>query len=241
MNQMTQIAETPKKRTISLSQIWSVLWSSRLIIVITTVTGLLLGMAWSIYVGPQYTIVATLIPTESDTENNGLLGQLPGFLKSGEGEPVPKFSQFQTAIFSIGVASLMNKQYATLCEIRKSRCDQVTHVWQPQPGWRRSIDNAIAAILGEPPPPAIPQDEDLASFISGKLTIASPKTSTVTLTMTYGDAEAGKRFLGHLIAATNDYLKKKDRVSLSQYVEYLSNRLDHMSSVGQRDSSPIFW
>lgn len=209
-------------------------WSRRRLILATTVLGLAAGIAATVLTGGKYMISMTLIPAESDIERGSAL-QLSNILSNNSDQPVSKFKQFQAELFSYRTAELMDRNYGTLCEISKTRCDVGTRTWTPKPEWRRALSLTVSTLLGMPPAPEKPEINDLVKYLRDTVTITTEKASSVTvLSIQAKDPENGKLFLKRLVNEANQTVRERDRADLRQYVDYVTQRLENLTAVAQR-------
>jgi uncharacterized protein involved in exopolysaccharide biosynthesis len=212
------------------------LWSRRWMIVGISIIGLLLGIGVTMLTGGKYAVSMTLIPAETDLDKESTL-QLSSILSNSTALPVPKFKQFQAELYSYQTAQMMDRRYGSLCEISADRCDIATRSWRPKPAWRKTLSLALSTVLGMPPAPETPDIDTLVRFIKSNVTITAEKTSSLTtLSMEVRDPEKGKQFLTRLVDAANQTIRNRDRADMRQYVDYLSKRLETLTSVGQRSA-----
>ena len=231
------------RRTISLSDVLIRIWAGRWIIVAACVLGLL-GGALSVWrANPTFLASVYLMPAETDSagetdiSGGGAAGLLAGLTGMGSGGAVPKFTQFLSAMHSVGVAEILDRKYGMLCRVYGSDCDQRTHQWRERHGVRAWFAGAIAK-LGHLPDPNGPRTPiDLAGYIEGSIFPSQDKITRLTrLGYANQDAKFAAEFLTTVIRTTNDYIKDHDRNVQRHYVDYVAERANASANVAQRET-----
>lgn len=212
------------------------MWGHRGLIIGLTLVGLVIGIAYAMTNGGKYAITMTLMPAETDAEKSNSL-QLSSLLSTGGDTPLSAFKQFQNELFSYQTAFFLEKKYDTLCEIYPQRCNLKTHQWQPKSPLRKALSVAVSTVIGKPPSPDMPQVDDLVKYLQTAISLTTDRfTSVTTLTMTARDPQKGAQILNRLVDAANQSVRNRDRSNLRQYVDYLSKKLQDLSTVDQRSA-----
>jgi hypothetical protein len=230
-------------KSISMAYLLELVWSGRVIVVITAAAGLLFGVYTVYDGGPSYTATMRVSPATSDTSfgnTSGASGLLAGLTGGSSAAQVPKFVQFTYALSSLEVARALDQKYDLLCRIYSSECDPLTHQWSPRHNTIRNwIISATSLLSGLPDPNVGPRPPiDLAKYIAFNVNSEQLKKtdSVITLSFTYRKPEFAAQFLSQVVKATNDYVRSQNRETQKRYVEYLSASAAQTANVEQRQA-----
>jgi hypothetical protein len=226
------------RRSISVSYLVGLVWAGRILIVATTLAGLLYGIYTVYRNGPSYIATIRISPAESDNSFGSATGTgslLAGLTGGGAGAALPKFTQFALARASVGVAQDLDRKYDMLCRIFASQCDIKTHKWKERTGIKETFNGILARLAGLPNPNGPRTLEDLAAYLGGSVVFEDNKNnSMVTVRYTNRKPEFAAQFLMAVIKASNDYIRAQSRDTQKRYVEYLSNSAGKTTNVEQR-------
>jgi len=229
------------RRSVSVSEVLDQLWNGRIVISICFMFGLIYGTyaAWT--QGPHFAAQINLLPAESNSVDGSsgggsALGLIAGLTGANLGS-VPKFTQFLSALHSVGVAEVLDKKYAMTCRVFSGYCDQETHRWLRRDGFRAWLNGILAQLSGLPDPNGPFTTTELAQYIEGSVEVTVDKANQVVkLGYQSPKPKFAAEFLTLLVQTTNDYIKNQDKVVLRQYVNYLSNQAATATNVAQRDA-----
>lgn len=228
------------RKSISIGYLLQLVWSGRLIIIVTTILGVAYGVYSVHHQGPIYLATMRISPAESDTgfgDMGNAGGILAGLTGGGGAVAVPKFTQFLAAIGSVGVAQDLDRKYDLLCQIYKGQCDPATHRWKKRSGLREWFDGLLAQLQGLPDPNGARTDADLAAYFSGAVMIEPNKNnSMVSLSLLHSKPELAARYLSLVVKSANDYVRSQSRETQKRYVEYLSQSAARTANVEQRQA-----
>jgi len=228
------------RRSISISELLRRIWSGKFIIVGAMVLGMAFGAWKANMAGPQYLATASISPADSDLTGGGGLGAsslLADFTGASNASVVPKFTQFLTAIYSVGAAKNLEARYGVICKIYRGECNQVTHKWSGRRGLRAWLDGLLANIGRLPDPNGPRTVNDLADYIGVYVTTESNKRNAiVVLSFMHPDPQFAQAFLASLIGATNDYVKLLNHDTQRRYVDYLAQASVKTTNVQQRQT-----
>ena len=226
------------RRSISISYLLGLAWTGRLLIITTTLAGMLYGVYTVHANGPSFT--ATMEISPADTENSlgdlgGTGGLLAGLAGSGSAIALPKFTQFLIAIGSVEVARDLDRKYDLLCRIYHDDCDQVTHQWKERTGIKEWFNGMLARLAGLPDPNGPRTIQDLATYISNEVIAEeNKKNSMVYLRYKNRKPEIAAQILAAVFKAANDYIRVQGHETQKRYVDYLTNSAIKTTNVEQR-------
>lgn len=219
---------------IQLDLLIGALWRARLAIVLFFVFGLTLGVTYVRYQGPTYVSSISLMPTDTDADRIGSLSSMSSIFSNTSDIPLTRFKRFQVALTSSSVAERLDAQ-GYMCMVY-SQCESSTKKWDPIKGQPQFFKRSIYTLLGMPKKTSgKPDVTSLSEFISSNVILNQTKTGVLTLQFSNSDPKIATTFLLAVVKITNDYVKDNDRVSLQKYVHYLTNKLDNLSVLAQRD------
>ena len=221
---------------VHLKRVWDAVWNGKWIIVGATALGFLWGIISAHSAGPSYVITVQLMPSDSDRDRVSAISSVTSLFGGQADTPISRFKQFQVALFTPGMADVMDKKYHVLCGISPN-CDPATNKWSPRGGFGALISSTGKFILGMPPRTDFkPTSVEFAQYIKSVVKTDLSREGLLTLTMGSASPEFAKQFLSRLIVQANDYIKERDAESLRQYVDYLSAKLSNMENLSQREA-----
>ena len=229
------------RNSISIAEVVGRIWSGRLIVVVALVLGLLNGLYQAHRAGPLYIASLEILPAESDGGGGGgggggALGMLAG-LAGGGGGSVSKFTQYQFALGSVGVAQMLDKKYDMVCYMYRAFCDLKTHVWRPRTGVEATFDAFMARVAGLPNPNGAYTVADLARYNFTAIGATRDKTSgLVTLSYYNRDPKFAADYLLKVFETTNNYVREQDRATARTMVDYVAHRVATNTNVEQRSA-----
>jgi hypothetical protein len=227
------------RNSISLSDVTARIWSGRLIVAAGLVYGLVYGLYQAHRAGPQFQAVVQVLSAESGDSGgggggSGAIGMLAS-LAGGGGGSIPKFTQFQLSLGSVGVAQALDKKYDMLCTIYRGLCDPKTHTWKERTGMQASFNAFLARVAGLPDPNGPLTVVDLAAFNAGAIVFTKDKTSgLVTMTFNNRDPKFAADYLLKVITTTNDFVRQQDHATARNMVDYVAHRIATNTNVEQR-------
>ena len=224
------------RNSISIADVTRQLWSGRLIVVAALALGLLYGLYQAHRAGPQYIAAMEILPAESGDSGGGggAIGMLAS-LAGGEGGQIPRFTQFQLSLGSVGVAQVLNTKYDALCIIYQGVCDLKTHAWHSRTGMQAKFNAFLAKVAGLPDPNGALTVVDLAQYNTSAIAFNKEKTSgLVTLSYANRDPKFAADYLSKVFATTNDYVRDQDRAAARNMVDYVARRIATNTNVEQR-------
>jgi hypothetical protein len=221
--------------SISISYLLGLAWTGRLIIVATTLAGLLYG-AYTVHRnGPTFVATMRVAPAETEGSLSGAGGLLAGLAGGTAAVALPKFTEFLLVKGSVGVAEDLDRKYGMLCRIYRGECDPVTHQWKERTGLREWVNAMLARLAGLPDPNGPRKIDDLANYIATSVIPEENKTnSLVSIRYSNSKPEFAAQFLAAVVTASNDYVRTQSRETQKRYVEYLSGSAARTSNVEQR-------
>jgi hypothetical protein len=232
------------RRSVSVSDLASQIWSGRLIVAAAAIAGLAFGAYYVHHEGASYTATMRISPAEGDSAPSiggsgggggaaGLLADLAG----GGATQVPKFTQFLVAMGSEGVARQMDQKYHMTCRVYSGQCDARTGQWHIDIGLKEWL-SALFARLGDLPDPNGPRTvADLAVYTGGAIGKDQNKqNSIVLLSYTHRKREFASEFLSRAVEETNNYIRELNRNNQRRYVQYLSDAAARSTNVEQRQA-----
>lgn len=229
------------RNSISLADVTAQIWSGRLIVIAMLVLGLFYGLYQAHRAGPLYMASVEVLPADSDGGgggggSSGAIGLLSSLAGGGAGGgAVPKFTQFQFAIGSVGVAQMLDKKYDMVCVMYRGRCDRKTHTWRPRTGFDASVAAFLARVAGLPDPNGPNTVVDLAHYNFTAISITKDKTSgLVTLSYYNSDPKFASDYLLKVMETTNNYVREQDRATARNMVDYVAHRVATNTNVEQR-------
>ncbi len=226
------------RNSISISDVMQQVWSGRLIVVAALIFGLFCGIYGAHRAGPLYLASVEVLPAEGDGGGSGGGGGAIGMLASlagGGGGSVPKFTQFQIAIGSVGVAQMLDDKYDMVCVMYRGRCDRKTHTWRPRTGFDAAVAAFLARVAGLPDPNGPNTVVDLAQYNFSGIAITKDKTSgLVTLSYYNRDPKFASDYLLKVLDTTNNYVREQDRATARNMVDYVAHRVATNTNVEQR-------
>lgn len=229
------------RRSVSISDLVSRVWSGRLIVAAAALLGLLYGVYSVHATGPLYLATVQLSPAESDNNvgtlgsSGGASGLLAGL--TGGAVTVPKMTQFLASIGSVGVAQSLDRKYDLLCEIYKGKCDPITHQWKKSTGVKEWFNGMLAELQGLPDPNGARTDSDLAAYLAAAVSIQTNRTTNlISLSYENRKPELAARYLMLVVKAANDYIRSQSHETQEKYVEYLSESAAKTANVEQRQA-----
>jgi hypothetical protein len=228
------------RRSISVSYLAGLVWKARLFVLATTVAGLIYGVYMVHVGGPSFTATIKISPAESDSSmgdvgGGGAGGLLAGLTGTGSSAALPKFTQFQMALGSVGVARDLDNKYDLLCRTFRGNCDPATHKWRERTGIKEWMDGMLAKLAGLPDPNGARSIEDLAMYVGGSVPFMANKVnSAVEVSYTNSKPEYAAWFLSAVVKSANDYVRAQSRETQKRYVEYLSDSAAKVTNVEQR-------
>ena len=161
-----------------------------------------------------------------------MLASLAGGSDSGS---IPKFTQFQLSLGSVGVAQALDKKYDMLCTIYRGLCDPKTHTWKERTGMQASFDAVLARVAGLPDPNGPLTVVDLAAFNASAIVSTKDKTTgLVTMTFYNRDPKFAADYLLKVITTTNDFVREQDHATARNMVDYVAHRIATNTNVEQR-------
>jgi hypothetical protein len=235
----TDVIASYLRGSISVSNIASEIWAGKWIIAAALVIGILWGAYTVHQSGASYTATMQISPAETD--NSGALASATNLFAGLGGSSatmmVPKFTQFLSAIGSVGVAKMLDERYGMLCRVYRGDCNQITHQWTERTGFWETIA-AAQAWLGNLPDPNGPRSfTDLAAYTGGAVVVTQNKTnSLVKLGYTHSDPKFAAFFLSAVVKTTNDYIRAQNREIQQRYVENVTQSIARNTNVQQRDT-----
>ncbi|MBA2587646.1 MAG: hypothetical protein H0U98_03380 [Alphaproteobacteria bacterium] len=228
------------RNSISISDITQQLWSGRLIVVAALVLGLIYGLYDAHRAGPQFQANIEILPAETGDGGGGgagAIGMLASLAGGSGGGPISKFTQFQFAIGSVGVAQMLDKKYDMLCIIYRGLCDPKTHNWRPRTGIDAAFNAFLARVAGLPNPNGAMTLADLAQHNANGIVITKDKTSgLVTLSYQNKDPQFAGDYLRKVLDTTNEYVREQDRATARNMVDYVAHRIATNTNVEQRQA-----
>jgi hypothetical protein len=228
------------RNSISIADVTRQIWSGRLIVAAALAFGLVYGLYQAHRAGPQYQAIIQLLP--ADSEGGGGGGGALGVLTSlagggGGGGQISKFTQFQFALGSVGVAQVLDKKYDMLCVNYRGLCDPKTHSWRQRTGMNAMINAFLARVAGLPNPNGALTIVDLAQYNAGAIGITKDKTSgLVTLSYNHPDPKYAADYLVRVLNTTNDYVRDQDHATARNMVDYVANRIATNTNIAQREA-----
>jgi hypothetical protein len=225
--------------SVSLSYLLGQAWTGRLLIISTTLIGLLCGVYMVHANGPHFTATMLISPADSDNSLGGNTGGGGGLLAGLSGNigavALPKFTQFVLTKGSVGVAQDLDRKYGFLCRIYSSECNQVTHQWRERAGIKAWFNGILARLAGLPDPNGPRTAEDLATYIAGAVTTEENKNNSM-VQIHYISAKPvfAAQFLAAVVKSTNDYIRAQSRDTQRRNVEYLTASAAKTTNVEQR-------
>lgn len=235
----TPVSETVQKylrQSISLADILKRVLQGWALIV----AGVLLGAVIGLYVvwitPPTYTVTVTLRPLEegsADPTSGGGTGlaALAGLL--GTSGPVPKFTRFVAAFYTISFADYLDKRYHVICQLPD--CNPKTGQWIRRTGFAAWAQRVYAEIAHLPDPDRPKTAEDLSNNIANRLIVAPDKnTHMLALSMIDSDPKKTSAFLVDMVQGANDYIKSQDNDMVQKQVAYVTQQLKTNTDVTQR-------
>lgn len=228
------------RNSISIADVTAQIWSGRLIVVAALVFGLFYGLYQAHRAGPLYMASVEILPAESDSGGggggSGAIGLLSSLAGGGAGGgAIPKFTQFQFAISSVGVAQMLDKKYDMVCVMYRGRCDRKTHTWKPRTGMDAAFSAFLAKVAGLPDPNGPNTVVDLARYNFSAISITKDKTSgLVTLSYYNSDPKLAADYLLKVMDTTNNYVREQDRATARNMVDYVAHRVATNTNVEQR-------
>ncbi|MFO1248284.1 MAG: hypothetical protein U1E93_08705 [Alphaproteobacteria bacterium] len=229
------------RNSISLADVAAQIWSGRLIVIAMLVLGLFYGLYQAHRAGPLYMASVEVLPADSDgggggSSSSGAIGLLSSLAGGGAGGgAVPKFTQFQFAIGSVGVAQMLEKKYDMVCVMYRGRCDRKTHTWRPRTGFDAAVAAFLARVAGLPDPNGPNTVVDLAHYNFSAISITKDKTSgLVTLSYYNSDPKFASDYLLKVMETTNNYVREQDRATARNMVDYVAHRVATNTNVEQR-------
>jgi len=229
------------RNSISIADVTAQIWSGRLIVAIALVFGLVYGLYQAHRAGPLYNASVELLPADADGGGgggggSGAIGLLSSLAGGGAaGGAVPKFTQFQFAIGSVGVAQMLDTKYDMVCVVYRGRCDRKTHTWKPRTGFDAAFAAFLARVAGLPNPNGPNTVADLAHYNFASIGVTKDKTSGLT-TLNYfnSDPKFAADYLIKVLDTTNNYVREQDRATARNMVEYVAHRVATNTNVEQR-------
>ena len=227
------------RNSISIADVTHQIWSGRLIVVAALVFGLFYGLYQAHRAGPLYMASVEVLPADSDGGGSGGSGGgaigLLSSLAGGSGGAVPKFTQFQFAIGSVGVAQMLDTKYDMVCVMYRGRCDRKTHTWRQRTGLDAAVAAFLARVAGLPDPNGPNTVVDLAHYNFSSISITKDKTSgLVTLSYYNSDPKFASDYLLKVLETTNNYVREQDRATARNMVNYVAHRVATNTNVEQR-------
>ena len=226
------------RNSISIADVTGQIWSGRLIVVAALVCGLFYGLYQAHRAGPLYLASVEVLPAEGDggsSGGGGAIGMLASLAGGSSGGAVPKFTQFQIAIGSVGVAQMLDTKYDMVCVLYRGRCDRKTHTWRPRTGFDAAVAAFLARVAGLPDPNGPNTVLDLAHYNFSGIAITKDKTSgLVTLSYYNSDPKFASDYLLKVLDTTNNYVREQDRATARNMVDYVAHRVATNTNVEQR-------
>jgi hypothetical protein len=202
-----------------------------------------LGVAYLHLAEPQYTVSATLAPSDAElnmlTGVSGMteLGSLSlGRLGLGLGGGDPKLSALLQQLTSNATAQALLADDRVKAAIYDTSWDPSTRTFHPPPGFITQVKRVAKAALGldswRPPTAA-----DMQRYLSHNIVPKEIGISELySVSYSNRDAEFARYFLSRVLTIPDNYLKQQKLARAMAYVRYLDQKLPSITDVDQRQA-----
>jgi hypothetical protein len=204
---------------------------------------LALGIAYMNFAERQYSVSATLAPSDAElnmlTGVSGMteLGSLSlGRIGFGLGGGDPKFSAFLQQLTSSATAQSLLADDRVRAGIYDTTWDPRTRSFHPPDGFVHQIVQLAKTSLGLGPwhpPTAADMQRYLSRYVVPKEIGISELYS---VSYSNKDPEFARYFLSRVLTISDNYLKQRKLARASAYVNYLDEKLQTLTDVDQRQA-----
>jgi uncharacterized protein involved in exopolysaccharide biosynthesis len=239
----SRAAEIPADDDIDLIAVGRSLWRSRLLIAAVAAGAVLIAILYLQFATYTYTATMQVTAAESST-GTGLAGSLGGLgaLASLAGFNLPTqeatspFQLYLESLHSRAVADDLAKHTDLMSVLFSAEWDAKARTWRPPAVSLRPLRTAVKAVLGMPNYPWQPPDgARLQEYLEVAVKVdQNPKSPVVGIRMEHKDPQFAVKFLGALHAATDQMLREKALARTTEYVRYLSNKLETVTVAEHR-------
>lgn len=205
--------------------------------------GFYLGVRDTMQFTPKYQASMIVIPNKSGVGGGsaasgpaggaagGVAASLTAFFGASQGASAGPFDKLRVALRSEELARRLDEKYGMVREVFANRWDEETQSWkqerQEDLGLRERIMRALHQ--GEPLQPGY---EALAVFVDGTLQFEPVIVGTSAVTSSFWkikvedeDKERALQLLNRIYWTADDFLRDKERESVSKKLKYLESRI----------------
>jgi hypothetical protein len=223
-----------------------ILRSEARLLLVATVVGVALAIAYIHLAERRYAVSLVLVPTEASSMAQKSLGGGLGSLASLAGVELPgggdslNFDLLPDAMISRETATALASDPMILRATFPKLWDARTGRWQEPSGTayalKKAIRSAAAAVLGiEDRKFAPPGPEDMQEFLSKRLVVSRDrKRPVITVSILHPDPEFAKTLLQRAWLVSDRRLKQTSLKRSTANIEYLSQRIAQTQALDYR-------